>query len=419
MNKKKFSYPSWSRALAQGVSLACLLSLWACSDNAANVNVTSPAPVVQGNQLRFADKHPQLKLLSLAVARESKTTTIDLPAKLVWNEDHTQRIYASFAGRVNSIFVDVGQTVNVGKSLASLASPEFGAAQADAAKAQADVRLTEKNLQRQKELFEAGIVARKELDTAQSDADRAQAEAQRTESRIRLYSGGSNVASSAQAAVTLQLNLISNINGLVVERNINPGQELRPDQSGVGVPPLFVVSDPSSLWVQIDARETEIAALKPGASFDLIVPSLGNQVFKGQVSAAADMIDPSTRTIKVRGVVPNPKRQLKAEMLATARVDRSLGQGVIVPSSAVLLYGAKHQVFVQTSPGVFEPREVQLSYEGAKEVVVANGLKANETVVSDNALLLARMWRNSRETSQSAATALGATSEPANSSPKK
>jgi membrane fusion protein, heavy metal efflux system len=213
--------------------------------------------------------------------------------------------------------------------------------------------------------------------------------------------------------VNQQLSLVSNIAGLVVERNINPGQELRPDQSGVGVPPLFVVSDPSSLWVQIDAREAEIGAFKPGASFDLVVPSLGNQVFKGHVSVAADMIDPSSRTIKVRGLVANAKRLLKAEMLATARIERTMGAGVIVPASAVLLYGAKHQVFVQSSPGVFEPREVSLSFEGAREVVVSDGLRTGEQVVSDNVLLLGRLWRLSRDNAPSAsAAALAKTSSP-------
>jgi membrane fusion protein, heavy metal efflux system len=387
-----------------------LLSLTACGEHSTAVNAPAPAPIVQGNQLRFADKHPQLALLGLSTARESKSTAIELPAKLVWNEDHTQRIYASFAGRVNSIHADVGQAVHAGKSLATLASPEFGAAQADAAKAMADVRLSEKNLQRQRELFDAGIVARKEFDAAQSDAERARAESQRAESRIRLYGGA---GATGADLVNQQLSLVSNIAGLVVERNINPGQELRPDQSGVGVPPLFVVSDPSSLWVQIDAREAEIGAFKPGASFDLVVPSLGNQVFKGHVSVAADMIDPSSRTIKVRGLVANAKRLLKAEMLATARIERTMGAGVIVPASAVLLYGAKHQVFVQSSPGVFEPREVSLSFEGAREVVVSDGLRTGEQVVSDNVLLLGRLWRLSRDNAPSAsAAALAKTSSP-------
>jgi cobalt-zinc-cadmium efflux system membrane fusion protein len=125
----------------------------------------------------------------------------------------------------------------------------------------------------------------------------------------------------------------------------------------------------------------------------LVVPTLPGQKFEGKVIAASDFIDPATRTIKIRGVLDNPDRVLKAEMLATARVERTLSSGVVVPASAIALRGARHWLFVQVQPGVFEPREVTLGYQGPKEVVVSRGLEAGEQVVSDNVLLLARAFR--------------------------
>ena len=194
-----------------------------------------------------------------------------------------------------------------------------------------------------------------------------------------------------------QLALRATVAGVVVERNLNPGQELRPEQSGPGMPALFVVTDPTSLWVQIDARESEVGTLKPGASFELVIPTLPGQKFEGKVIAASDFIDPATRTIKIRGIVANPQRLLKAEMLATARIERQLGAGVLVPASAVLLNGTRHSVFVQTQPGIFEPRDVELGYQGPREVVVSRGLEVGEQVVSNNVLLLARQFRLAQE----------------------
>lgn len=335
--------------------------------------------------MHFAPGHPQLALLGVASAAPGKAITVELPAKLVWNEERTQRIYPAFAGRVMAIKADVGQAVKAGSLLAQLASPDFGMAQADTAKANAEGSLSQKSLQRQRELFEAGIIARKDLDQAEFDTARTQAEIQRTEARTKLYGSG--------GSVNQQLALVASINGTVVERNLNPGQEVRPDQSGPGVPALFVVTDPTSLWVQIDARESEIGTLKIGSSFELVIPSLGGQKFQGRVTAAADFIDPSTRTIKVRGVVANPDRLLKAEMLATARIERILGEGLVIPSQAVSLLGTKHTVMVQTQPGVFESREVGLSYQGPKETVVSSGLEAGEQVVTENVLLLVREFR--------------------------
>ncbi len=373
---------------ASAFGTLCLLSalLSACHDAPPAEAPTPPAPIVQGNQLRFAQGHPQLALLGLTAAAPGKAIAVELPARLVWNEERTQRIYPAFAGRVSSIKADVGQSVMPGSALAQLASPDFGVAQADTAKAQADAQLMQKALTRQRELFEAGIVARKDLEQAEADAARTQAEVQRAGARTALYGG-------SKGGINQQLGIRANIKGIVVERNLNPGQEVRPDQSGPGIPALFVVTDPSSLWVQIDARESEVGTLKVGASFDLVVPTLPGQKFEGRVAAAADFIDPATRTIKIRGVVNNQERLLKAEMLATARIERQLGAGVLVPASAVLLRGTQHALFVQAQTGIFERREVELSYQGPREAVVSRGLEVGEMVVSDNALLLARMFR--------------------------
>lgn len=370
------------------VLLLSALGLSACTE-APTPKVEAPAPIVQNNQLRFAAGHPQLNLLHVAAAAPAKAMTVELPAKLVWNEERTQRIYPAFAGRVMGIKADVGQKVQPGTPLALLASPDFGQAQSETAKAEADARLTHKALQRQRELFEAGIVARKELEQAETDADRAQAEVARAQARTRLYGSGSGV--------NQQLALSASISGVVVERNLNPGQEVRPDLAGPGVPALFVVTDPSSLWIQIDARESEVGIVHPGTGFELSIPSLPGQTFQGKVIATSDFIDPLTRTIKIRGVVANADRRLKAEMLATAKFERTFESGVVVPAVAVLLRGTRHSVFVQTRPGEFERRAVELDYEGPREVVIAKGLQAGEQVVVENALLLARLLRLAEE----------------------
>lgn len=370
-----------------GAVAAALLA--ACSDAPPPAAPEPASAVIQGSELRYPSGHPQLTLLKAVEVRPSTAVAIELPARLIWNEARTQRIFAPLAGRVTAIRADVGQAVKAGTVLASLASPDLGQAQADAARAGVDMQLATKTLKRQRELLDAGVLARKEYDQAEADLARAQAEATRTEARARLYGGGTGV--NQQLAIT------SGINGIVVERNLNPGQELRPDQSGVGVPALFVVSDPTTLWVQIDARESDLGSLKTGANFDLIVPSLNNEKFTGKVVAQADAIDPATRTIKVRGEIANPDRRLKAEMLANARLERHLGGGLVVPSSAIVLRNGQHVVFVQTGPGSFEPHEVKLSWQDSKQAVIARGLEVGDKVIAENTLLLARQFALSQD----------------------
>lgn len=382
---------------------AAALGLAACRDEPPGAPAPA-APTLQGRTVVYPGGHPQVAQLGVTAAAPARTLTVELPARLVWNEDRTQRLYAAFAGRVVRIAADVGQPVKPGTVLAQLASPDFGVAQADTAKAQADAQLARKALARQRELFEAGVTARKELEQAEAEAARAQAEVQRAEARTRLYGG--------RAGVDQQLALVAGIAGVVVERNLTPGQELRPDQMGPGVPPLFVVSDPSSLWVQIDARETEAGTLRPGAAFELAVPTLPGEKFEGRVIAAADFIDAATRTIKVRGLIANPDRKLKAEMLATARVERTPGAGVMVPASAVLLRDTRQSVFVQVRPGAYEPRDIAIGWQGPKEVLVSRGLEAGEQVVTENTLLLARQYALLRDAAGSEPAASGAPPAP-------
>ena len=378
------------RYVAGGSALAIAVLAYALLNQEAPRKPPTPQPIVQGQQLRFPAGHPQLALLGTTEAKAAESITLELPARLVWNEERTQRIYPAFAGRVLSLNADIGQSVSAGQVLATLASPEFGAAQADTAKAMADAQVAERALARHQTLFEADVISRKELDLTEADAMRARAELARAQARTRMYGSSTN-------NVNQQLGLAATVKGVVVERNLSAGQEVRPDQGGPGNQALFVVSDPSVLWIQIDARESDTASLKPGTKISLTLPNFPGQTFEAKISATGDFIDSNTRSIKVRAVIDNAQRLLKAEMLGTARIERKVGAGVLVPASAVQLRGTEHWAYVQTEPGVFEPRRVKLGYEGLQEVLILDGVQANELVVKENSLLLAREFRNAQD----------------------
>ena len=209
-----------------------------CSESPSHMEITQQ-PIVQNNQLRFPAGNPQLSLLSTVAVKQAEDIAVDLPARIVWDEQKTQRVFPAFAGRVKQILADVGQNVSEGTVLAQIASPEFGAAQADTARATADALLASKNLARQKELFNAGITSQKEFEQSEADFLRAKAEVDRAQARTALYSSG--------AGVNQQLGLRSSLSGMIVERNVNPDQEIRPDQFGPSSPALFVITDPRFL----------------------------------------------------------------------------------------------------------------------------------------------------------------------------
>src|SRR3989442_171933 len=197
------------------VFLACVLAtaiaaLSACGNGDAKSDVARPR--LENGSIVFPQDSPQLGSFATEPVKESAPQQLRLPGRLVWDENRTVRLFPAFAGRVIHILVKAGDRVKQGETLAVLASPDFGQAQADARRAQSDFALAEKNLSRLRELHAAGVSPRKELITAEADYARAEAELARASGKIKLYGGGSE-------SVDQNLALSSPIDGILVNRD--------------------------------------------------------------------------------------------------------------------------------------------------------------------------------------------------------
>ena len=339
---------------------------------------------LDGNRLIFPADAPQLATIRSEAATPGKPAALRVSGRLVWDESRTVRVYPPFSGRVLRILANPGETVKPGQALAVLASPEFGQAQADARRAGADYSLAEKSLARLRELEAHGVAPRKDLQAAEADYARANSEMQRAQKRVSLYGGN-------ETAVDQSFSLKSPIAGTVVERNINPGQELRSDLVLANAPAMFVITDPSRLWVQLDASEADLAHLQRGQSLRLRSSAYPDLAFAAKVDVISDFIDPNTRVIRVRGSVDNRERKLKGEMFVTAEVDVGAKPGVEVPAKAVFLSGDKYYAFVEDAPGSFTRTEVRTGGSVNGSVDVIAGLAPGQKVVIEGSLLLQRM----------------------------
>ena len=343
-------------------------------------------PVMDGESVRFRTDSPQLKVLRSEVVTEQSRETIRLPARVIWDETRTVRIYAPLSGRIMRLLAQPGDTVKAGAPLAILASPDLGQAQAEARRATVDLGLAEKNLARAAQLHEHGVIALKDLQLAQAEHGRAEAERMRAGSRLKLYSGSESVDQ--------EFAIRAPISGVVVERNANPGQEVRSDQSGNAA--LFVLSDPVRLWAQIDAGETMLKALKIGEPVLLSSSSLGKQTFKARIEQIADFFDPQTRTVRVRASVDNSGRQLKADMFVSAEIEVDRGRFIQVPEAAVMLRGETQYVFVDEGEGRFRRQKVTAEEAGLGSMRVRAGLNSGDRVVIDGGLLLMQLFTRLR-----------------------
>ena len=344
-------------------------------------------PTVAGDRIVFPAGSPQTSAIAAVAAEPRGPEVHRLAGRLVWDEDLTVRIYSPVTGRVSAVAVALGEQVEKDAVLVRIDSPDFGQVQADAHKAAADLLLAERTLARAKDLFEHGAAARKDLDAAENAQAGAESEQQRANARLKLYG-----ASTGDAAVNGLFTLRTPLAGILVEKNVNPGQEVRPDQQLANAPQLFaplcVVSDPSHLRVLIDAPERELAGLRPGVPIVVRSMALADQTFTGGIDGVSDSLDPTTHMVTVRGRVDNPDRRLKAEMFVTVEFTLDGPPGVEVPAKAVFMKNERHFVYLEEHPGTYLRCEVTPGGEQEGRILVRSGLTAGQRVVTEGGLLL-------------------------------
>jgi cobalt-zinc-cadmium efflux system membrane fusion protein len=340
-------------------------------------------PKAPANRLLLPEDASQLAFLKLESASLAALPASDpMNARLVTADDLTARIFPPVGGRIVALQAAIGDKVAVGAPLAVLDAPDFGQAIADLRKAEADASLKGKGLARAQTLFEGEVLSRRELEAAEADSHAARAEVERA--RLRL----ANLAPAASHIDGQRLILRAPVAGIVVDRQANPGTEVRPDAPN----PLFVVSDLRRLWLTIDLPEKAAALATAGAKVSFTVDAYPGVDFAARIERIGAMVDPATRRIPVRAVVDNVDGRLKPEMFARAAINQDGAKEAIrVPVGALLTGGLSAHVFVQLGPREFERRPVNVIRQDSEFAYVASdaNLKAGDKLVVRGALLLA------------------------------
>ena len=353
-----------------------------------------PAPRVDGDAITFSEGAPQLPSFAFEATVREAAPPVSVTGRLTWDEDATVRVLPPVAGRIVALKGTVGARVAAGDVLAELSSPDFGQAQADAARAAADLASATRTRDRASRLTERGAAPRKDLDAAEAELARARAESSRTSSRLARWGGDLAGLGDPTHGPDQLFRLLSPLPGVVVERNANPGQEARPDAAA----PLFVVSNPRSLWVWLDVTERDLSLLAPGDHLAIRSTAWPGRVFEGRLALVGDALDPATRTVRARGRVENPEGLLKAEMYVTVEVSgRGAPSAFVVPARAVLGDGTARWCFVEDGPRRFRRTLVTVGPERGGKVPILSGLAEGSRVVTDGGLLLSSLFASAGE----------------------
>ncbi len=374
--------PSRRSLLAAFAFAASMLALAAC---AAKSDKAAPAETRAGNLTLPEAQRAKIRVETLATSRFRRA--IETTGTVAFDADQATQVLAPISGPVSRLLVNVGRTVKKAEPLASISSPDFGAAVSAYRKADVAARNLRRIADLDTQLFQNDALARRELEQAETDA--VSAEADREAALMQLHALGVDDAALEQFRQGRQVRggeglIRSPIDGVVVERLITPGQLLQ-----AGSTPCFTVADLSTVWVMANVFGTDLPYVAVGDPAD-ITPGDTPNVLPGKVDYIAAMVDPNTRAVSVRIVARNPQGILKRdEYVRVALHSRRDSEGLLAPASAILRDDENLPfVFVADADGTFARRRIEIGPQIGDRIEVRSGLKTGERVVVEGGLFM-------------------------------
>ena len=324
-----------------------------------------------------------------AALGQSATSAV-IPGTIIPNENRTARLSAPAEGRITTVRVQPGDRVGRGQVLVSLLGPGAGSAQSDVSKAasqvvamraQASYARAARN--RAERLLTLKAIPRQDYERAIADDESAQASlSQALAEQRRAVSSAEQLGAGASA--TGEMVLRSPLSGVVLTRDAQPGAVVAAGTQ------LVSVTDPSSLWLQVNAPEKLASLFRVGGILHFSVPAYAADRFDARVTAVGAALDPSSRTLLVRATILNGNQKLKPEMLASVSVEGDGSSTVpVIPDDAIQLFDGRPALFIAkpNSGGgaTFLRRFVEIGSRTGSTVAVTRGLSAGELIVTAGA----------------------------------
>lgn len=308
--------------------------------------------------------------------------------------DRVAKIGSRVPGRVVEVRTAIGDRVTAGQTVVVLDSPDVGQAKADYLSALATSTLARETATRERQLFVRRVSAEREWREAEAEATRAEAALQAAENRLHAL----GLEDSELAALRTERHYSSTmvvrtpLSGVVAERNAASGEMVEP------MNPLLTVMDLRQVWTVVDVYEQNIRQVSVGQDVEVTTAAYPGETFRGRVASIGALIEPQSRSTKVRVVLPNPGERLKPGMFATVFIKGavpSTAERLFVPVAAVQRDGERTIAFVLLRDRTFAARAIRVGGQAGEWVEVLDGLTAGERVVTTGAFLLKSEFRKS------------------------
>jgi len=340
-----------------------------------NGNLKFPFAKDEGAVTMTAD---QIKGAGIAIESAGTAairSALQLPGEIAFNEDKTAHVVPRVGGVVESVVVSLGQQVVKGQVLAVISSSGVSDQRAELQGAQKRLQLARTTYEREKQLFEQRISPQQ--DVQQAEQTMREAEIAVANARQKLQA----IGASAESSALNRFELRAPFNGIIVEKHIALGEQVREDTN------VFTVSDLKTVWAQVNVPARDLPQVRVGENV-VIKASAFEQKAVGKVAYVGALIGEQTRTAQARVVVDNPNTAWRPGLFVNVEV--SAGEAyvpVTVTADAIQTMEGKSIVFVRTPTG-FAPVPVELGRSDGKRTEVVSGLKAGAQYATSGSFVI-------------------------------
>jgi len=364
-----------------------LMGVIACENKSVDTSAgKQDSPPAQPGFLRLTPEESSRIVLEVAsVTRGAVLVPREFPATVQFNENEVAQVTTLIRGRVVKVYVDVGQDVKRDTLLAMLHSSDLGEAEGAYLKAVARLYEAELAYKRANELYENKAISLAELQRREAAMKTAQAEARAVQNRLELLGVPSQEITRLDREQTIKADvpLRAPFDGRVITRHLTRGEVVETDQK------LFTVADLTHMWVVGKVPEKDVRHIRKDQKVDVVLAAYPHAIFQGTITYIGDVLDPATRTMRLRVTVANPDRLLKPEMFAAVRVHAApTPDALTLPLEAIQNGPTGKIVFVQRGASEFEVRTVTLGDEQGDMVAVLDGVSEGEPVVTKGSFVL-------------------------------
>jgi membrane fusion protein, heavy metal efflux system len=338
-----------------------------------------PAEVaLEGGHVRFSEAFARRHHVeSVKVADAELSPTLSVTGTVRYDPRKFAAVGARSTGRIRRVYKIMGDRVKPGDMLADIESADLGRAQANAEALRAKEIVALSNLHREEQLAAARVTAAREAEFAKADHEALRAERRAAEKAVAALGAGVD----SEVGV---LKLRSPIAGRVIMAKASQGQTIEPSDT------LFEVADLSTLWVELVIFERDLNRVHAGDAVEILSAAGKAEVVKGTLVHLSDLVDPVSRSAIGRVEVDNHQGLLRPGQSTSARIQsRATGErALIVPKASITFVDGKPTAFLLVSPGLVEPRAVELGSDDGEHVAIRQGLRAGDSVIGNGLFAL-------------------------------